>query len=340
MSLRDSIRNGDPQTALLVGLPLLWALGRYAELHLFGETPASDAVEVWQPAGAALLEGGVPYVTVLDNKPPLWLAEQALAVATGDYWLAMLLVMAAANAAIALAVRRLGTTLASRRVGTVAALVYVLAIPAWELAIISDATQATAFVLAAIVAQGPVIAGVLFALGILSSPWAIVGAPALLWLYPWRQARPTLAAGLAVGVVALGALLVAYGPESAGNAVLYSTGVGDAYWTSNPALRGRSLLYDPAGWLETQLGLARRYAVVVVPATVGLASLRARRHWTLGALAVPLAFQPHWEFILPVACVWGVMGLLALGGWPRYAPTTAAAPTASVADGGTKGDDV
>ena len=272
-------------------MPLVWTLARVGEIRYTADQMAADARDVWLPVGTEIAHGAVPYLPpAVDNKPPLWVVLQALAASTEADLLVMLLVTGAAHVLLALSIRRLATPIGGARVGTLAALVYVLGLPAFGLVTIADTTVAVALLAAAIATHHARLSGILGGAAVLTSPWALLGAPAVVAYYPRSRAwvRRATTTAVAVGVVTLGGLWLAYGPDSALNAIRYSVGLGDAYWTSNQALHRRSLLYAPEQWAATMGSLARTTAIIAVPAMIGLLQCRTWRHLTPFTLAVAL----------------------------------------------------
>lgn len=250
----------------------------------------------------------------MDNKPPLWLAQQVLGVATGHYVAVELLLMAVANIVIAVGIWRLGSELKSEQVGRFSALLYVLTIPVVNLTRINEATMGVALLILALNLRSSYRIGAVTGAAVLTSPWAIFGVPAIVVnrIYGDRIAFARFAvAGMAVGFLSVAVLWVGWGLESAIGAVRWSIGLGDAYWTGgNGSLLRRSIFYSPGGWAVINAHFARQYAVVLIPAAVGamVTPISEKRLWILCMLAAPLLFKPHWEFVFPVACIFGALG--------------------------------
>ena len=308
--------------AAIIVLPFIWEMLYLIELRLSINTLGTDVTRVWRPVAQAILDGTPPYTPpAVDNKPPLWTAQQVIAEYTGHYVMVELLLMAIANLTIATGIWKIGTELRSAKIGQIAAFLYVLTIPVVNLSRISDATMGAALLVLALGLRSPYRIGAITGGAVLTSPWAIFGIPVIVvyrFWQDWTSFAQFVVAGVSLGVMSVSILWAGWGIESAIGAIQWSIGLGDSYWTGgNNSLLRRSIFYSPLGWFIINGHYARQYAVVLIPAVFGILYTRLtnRKIWVLFSLVIPLLFKPHWEFVFPVAC------LLSAIGWEQVSNT-------------------
>jgi hypothetical protein len=350
-SLHDRLRAalsgrvpGWPLLLLVTGLAL--DVARYADLTWGNAAPNPDVTRMFRPIAQRVAGGGRLYGPGLaDNKPPGWQLLNVAAELTGEYTLAMLLAVGAANglAAVLLWYWLGGSKLDGdgRAAATAGAVVFLLALPLVGGHHVNSRSLSVAFLLAAFVARRPAVRGLAVAAAALFNAYAGAFVPVLLWLV-WHGSGRTraramasyLGSGAAVAVAAVTAVGAGWGAAAALAALHWSYGLplltGVATSPVHPAavvpgsyLAEAWLLTYPARWLSYAGTVALQLLPVLALAGLGW---RSRGRWSgvvpeartlaiaLAAAALPLlfrAYEQYWLLPLPFLAALAARGLVA-----------------------------
>ncbi len=344
---------GDRLRAVLLGSGRAWPLvfllagvglgvGRYSDLVWGNAAVNPDMRRMFRPIAEGVAAGGQLYGPGLaDNKPPGWQLVNVAAELTGEYTLAMLVVVGLANGLAAALLYRWLDRAGPRFVAVAAATLFLLALPLLGGNTVNSRPLAVPFLLVALAAARPALRGAAVAVAALVNAYAGTFVLLLLWLVwrdspqPRRDAVTYLAGGAAVAALAFGAVAAGWGVDAMLAALHWSYGVplADGVATSavHPAavapgsyLTATWLLTEPATWAGYVTGVVWQLFPLLALAALGVFA-RDRLPWppvlagvlglALAAGLVPFlvrAYEQYWQLVLPFLAAFAAGGLAVL----------------------------
>ncbi len=341
--LRAAIVDSDrgwPLCFLLTGVGL--GVGQYSDLVWGNAVPNPDVRRMFRPIAQKVAAGGQLYGPGLaDNKPPGWQLVNVAAELTGEYTLAMLLVVGLANGLAAALLYRWLDRAGPRFVAVAAAGLFLLGVPLLGGNTVNSRSLAVPFLLVGLAGARPAVRGASVAGAALVNAYAGVFVVLLLWLVwrdstrPRRDVATYLATGAAVAAVAFGAVAAGWGVDAALAALHWSYGLpladGVATGAVHPAAAAPGsyvtatwLLTRPATWLGYVTGVVWQLLPVFALAALGWVG-RDRLPWppaladvlalALVAGLVPFlvrAYEQYWLLALPFLAAFAAGGLAVL----------------------------
>lgn len=318
---------------LLICFSYLQIIPRYVALRIGSAELPHNVVDVWLPFAHAVLQGGKPYLSQWDNKPPLFHFVNLLAAWTDHYVPVFLVLLATANAATALLVWVLCRRHGRSRAGFVAGVLFLAASPGLLGMTIDPRQFAAALALSAFVLSRAWKVGVVVAAAGLFSQYSVLLIPAVVW-YQVRDRTNTkewllyfCAAGLLTVAVSFLLVALVWGPDAAWTGFKYSFFALSGY-TAKYTEMGFSAFGDPVRWAYLAYRLFASQLVLSVVALLGLLAV-VSKPTALGKLAllsallmtIPTLIRPvplYYFAALPFYSILGVLGIraaLVRDGW-------------------------
>lgn len=218
------------------------------------------------------------YLCHWDNKPPLFHFLNVSFAATDSYLLMFFLTMGIANGIAAILIWRLCRRWDYDRVGLVSAFLFIalMAEMTWR---VNPRNYAVVFLLLAVLASGPIRAGIYAATAGLFSQFAVFSIPAIIWFridfsrsrYRWLVKFAT--AGLGTVLMSFGLVAILWGPDAALTGFQYSF-LSSGDYVGRYADRGLSLYGDPIAWVYKLYRLLYDYLWLVFGGVVGAFAVR------------------------------------------------------------------
>lgn len=283
-----------------------------------------DAEAFWLPIARRLANGEILYVTVHDNKPPLFYYLNQLVYASGYYAELFYAVIALANAAVAYLLFRWLERHGQFSAGVIAGGLYLAAMPLVNGTFINVRSLSMVFVMLAVLTTRPGHRGVYLAAGTLISQYTVFAIPVLLWDglartdRGWRWGGVYIVAGLLTAAFLYLPLFLAWGePAVVG-------GVREAFLSSGDYIVGHADQYNPYlhpfSWLENLAMKALELGFVLVPAAAAVAAsyvgvVERRQPFALAALLggsflVTLGIRSLFYYWIPVVAFCSVVAAI------------------------------
>lgn len=298
-SLLNSQRNRRV-LSLYVVVSLFLHVGFYIGNVLMGDM-YHDARDVWLPIARGLANGEMLYITVSDNKPPLFFYINSMVYSTGHYAEVFYILLMLANTSIAILLWRWLSRNGKFQAGVLAGGFYLVCLPLVNGLVINVRSLAMVFVVLAVLTPVAWHRGALLAAGTLISQYTVFAIPVLLWdgittsesQSPLRWAGVYVLTGLLTGVVLYLPLFFIWGPAS------FIGGIESSFLSAGGYALEHTDQYNPYlypfQWLENLVLKIYQLSFILVPAGVTtIAMVRGRldrRPPFILALLLALAFS-------------------------------------------------
>lgn len=232
-TVTEHLRSDIVSAAILVATPFIFALKRASGFY-FGESdPAFDFVTFWKPITEAVLSGSPLYLDgTADNKPPLFLLVNLFTGLFDHQAVVFVLLVGLMNGIAAVLLWRFLGQCGRRETGLIAAILFLVFVPAFDAELIQAGSFAVAFILLALVSDRPVLSGVCIAIAGLFYQYAVLVVPAVLLVQLYRTGTDTVrwgalyvCGGLLTVVVVFVTVGVVWSPESALAGLYWSFGI-------------------------------------------------------------------------------------------------------------------
>jgi hypothetical protein len=314
--------------ALLLAAGLFGGLRRLARLSTGEVSLHPDLRLVWSDLAAAVASGTPLYTGVaVDNKPPLFELLNVGAYLTGEYVLALVLLVALANGLAAAFLWQAAAVRGHSRTGALAALLFLLALPLVDGTVVNVRSLAVAGTLFALATRSPTSRGVGVACAVLCSQHAVFALPVVAYdgyVEAGRSRRwlgRFLVTGALVTTLVYGAVLTVWGWPSLVGAVRATVGSAAPYLLSY----GPSVFVSTGTWWRYTLRMHLQLWVVLALSLWGLGraivAMRDRPLTAWGtphllvallvASSLPLVVRPfvtYWLYPLPAIALLGAFG--------------------------------
>lgn len=325
-------------TAVIIATPLVYAIKRIWEI-VFGETkPAFDFVTFWEPLSDAVLSGSPIYLNgTADNKPPVFLFVDLFTGLFDQQAAVFVLLVGLTNGIAAVLLWRLLEQYGGRETGIIAAILFLLLVPAFNAHLIQAGSFAMTFVLMSLLTDRAVVSGVLVAIAGLFYQYAVLVVPAVLLVQLCRTEKDTVrwgalyvGGGLLTVAVVFAIVGLLWSPKSALAGLYWSfgipTGVTSAplrSYTPPPGqyVGGIWLLNRPERWAGFGSQIIRNLLPLFIPIGIALKS----ETWTFDsesivmhtlvlafAASLPLLIRTYLDYTilaLPFICVLAAIGI-------------------------------
>lgn len=239
-----------------------------------------DAREYWLPNAQAIADGAVLYVTVHDNKPPLFYYINQTVYSTGYYAEVFYLLIAVANALIAYSLFHWLSQHSRARAGILAGTLFIVSIPLIRSNQINVRSLSMLFVMLSVFTVSPSARGAYLAAGTLISQFTVFAIPALLWdgirksdnEISW--AVKYCVSGLVTGGLLFLPLWIVWGPDAVVGGVM------DSFYSVNQYMLDKMDRYNPVlnpvGYLEHLAQKSLQLGYILVPTVLTWIAVRRR----------------------------------------------------------------
>ncbi len=309
------------------------ALVRYLRIRLGSAAPHHDVQTTWRPISETVAAGTPLYTgEAIDNKPPLFEYLNLVVAVTDRYLLVFLLLVAVANAAIAVALWRFHARKERHLCGLLAGIFFLATVPLVHAHAINVRSFSLVAVLGAFAFSGPIKSGSALAVAGLFSQYSYLAIPVILHDHISEEENRhqirlsgrfigALVCGVGVGYASVSFI---WGWQSLTGALYWSLGFARTYvfvW-------GPSLWTNPGTWLAMHMSVAVWLTPLLALASVGALTVarKARsssntRLWGSRELSLCLVFAipllirslpTYWLYPLPWLASLGALGTLTL----------------------------
>jgi len=292
---------------------------------LAGDPMVVNVRNVWLPFADTVLNGGIPYESQWDNKPPLWQFLNLAIAATGEYRLVFYLLVAATNGVATILIWRLCSRRNRERAGILAAVFYATSLIYFNGDVINPRPFAALAILGAFFSWRAVVRGGLIAIAGLFSQFSILVIPAVLVDQAINDKLSTdwfgrfAAAGIAIVGLSFAVVALAWNPDAAVLGIQYSFG-STAEYVSGYANRELTVWAGPLAWGRNQFHLAKLIAAPLLFSGVAITTyLRGQQSSLIPVTAlaavgllIPIVIRPsslYWLPPLPFIAILGAIGV-------------------------------